>query len=149
MSSSVQTCGISVLIKIIITILSDGVVKNAMLMRQFLTSKDDMGLTCILEGSLLGRIQLGLKETINWFGNLRFPSVPIKLDCKQVVGGISSNLNTNFMFCAILNSCKVSLQNHQNFNISFIKRQTNNVAHLLALTSLLTIYITRALHEFH
>ena len=77
-----------------------------------------------------------LKEAINWFDNLRFSSVSIKLDCKQVVGGIFNNLSTNFMFGAILNGCKASLLNHQNFKISFIRRQTNNVVHLLARTSL-------------
>lgn len=39
----------------------------------------------------------GLKEAINCLGNLRFPSLSIKLDCKQIVDDISSNLNTNFM----------------------------------------------------
>jgi len=62
--------------------------------------------------------------------------VSIELDCKQVVDGISSNLNTNSMFGVILNTCKVSLMNHQNFKISFIRRQTNNAAHLLAKASL-------------
>jgi len=35
------------------------------------------------------------------------------------------------MFGAILNTCKASLVNYQNFKTSFIKRQTSNVAHLL------------------
>jgi ribonuclease HI len=78
----------------------------------------------------------GLKEAIKWLGTLRFPSVSIELDCKQVVDGISSNLSTNSMFGAILNTCKVSLMNRQNFKISFIRRQANNVAHLLARASL-------------
>jgi len=65
-----------------------------------------------------------------------FHSVSIKLDCKQVVDDISRNLSTNFMFASILNGCKTSLFNHQNFKISFIKRQINNVAHLLTRMSL-------------
>jgi len=78
----------------------------------------------------------GLKEVIKWLGTLRYTSVSIELDCKQVVDGISSNLNTNSTFDAILNTCKASLVNHQNFKITLFRRQTNNVAHLLARASL-------------
>jgi hypothetical protein len=77
-----------------------------------------------------------LKAAINWLGYLRFPSMSIELDSSQVVDGIYSNLNTNFMFGAILNGCRVSLLNLQNFKISFVMRQTNNVAHLLVRVSL-------------
>lgn len=46
-----------------------------------------------------------LKEAINWLSNLRFPSVSIELDRKQVPDDISSNLNTDSMFNTILNGC--------------------------------------------
>jgi len=74
----------------------------------------------------------GLKEAINWFGRLRFFLVSIELDCKQVVDGSSNNHCTNSMLDAILNGCKTSLLNYQNFKISFIMRQANNVVYLLA-----------------
>jgi len=63
-------------------------------------------------------------------------SVSIELDCKQVVDGISNNLSTNSIFGAIMNTCKVSLMNHQNFKISFITRRANNVTHLLVKATL-------------
>jgi len=88
----------------------------------------------------------GLKEMINWIGTLRFPSVSIELDCKHVVDGISSNLSTNSMFGAILNTCKVSLISHQNFKISFIRRQANNVVHLLARAPL--SYASSHVHDY-
>jgi len=50
------------------------------------------------------------------------------------------------MFGAILNTRKVSLMNHQNFKISFIKRQANNVAHLLARASL--SYASSQVHDY-
>lgn len=54
-----------------------------------------------------------------------------ELDCKQVVGGISSKLNFNFKFEAIFDIFKASLSLLQNFKINFIWRQANNVVHLL------------------
>jgi len=78
----------------------------------------------------------GLKEEIKWLRNLRFPSVSIELDCKQVVDENSSNFSTRSMFDAILNIYIPSLMNHQNFKISFITRQTNIVLYLLARVSL-------------
>jgi len=74
----------------------------------------------------------GLKEAIKWLGTMSQPSMSIELDCKQVVDGISSTLGVNSMFGAILDVCKASLQKFQNFKLSFVRRQANNVAHLLA-----------------
>jgi len=72
--------------------------------------------------------------------------VSIELDRKQVVKDISSNFNTNSMYDAILNTCKALLMNHKNFKISFIRRQTNNVAHLLARASL--SYASSQVHDY-
>jgi ribonuclease HI len=76
----------------------------------------------------------GLKEAIKWLGSMDLSKVSIELDCKQVVNGITRGLNTNSMFGAILDICKLRI--HQNFKISFIMGQTNSVAHLLARASL-------------
>jgi hypothetical protein len=62
--------------------------------------------------------------------------VSIELDNKQVVDGISNKIGTNSELGAILNYCKASLSRLPNFKISFIRRQANNVAHLLARASL-------------
>jgi len=71
--------------------------------------------------------------------------VSIELDCKQVVDGTTRGLNTNFMFGAILDICKASLRIYQNFKISFIWRQANSVAHLLARASL--SYVSPHVHD--
>ena len=78
----------------------------------------------------------GLNEAINLLGTMRLPSMSIELDCKQVVDDIFSTLRTNSMFKTILDVCKASLKKFQNFKISFIRKQANNVAHLLARASL-------------
>jgi len=122
-----------------------------------------MGLVCVLEGNEGSSLGVkatwykglpqpneaearDLKESINWLGNLRFPMVSIELDCKQVVDDSSSNLSTNSMFGVILNRCKVSLLNHQNFNPSFIRKQANNSAHLLA--KVLLSYTSSHVHDY-
>ena len=76
----------------------------------------------------------GLKKAIKWLDTLWFPSVSIEIDLKQV--DIPSNFNTKSMFDVILNTCKASLINHHNFKLSFIKRQTNNIVHILVRASL-------------
>ncbi|AES77787.1 hypothetical protein MTR_7g017230 [Medicago truncatula] len=58
---------------------------------------------------------------------------------------IVRKLNTNSMFGAILETCKASLRIYQNFKISFIRRQANIVADLLARTSL--SYASPQIHD--
>jgi len=77
-----------------------------------------------------------LKEAIIWLGNRGLTAVSIKLDCKQVVEDISNQIGANSELVAIINFCKASLSRLPNFKISFIQRQANNVAHLLARASL-------------
>jgi len=53
-----------------------------------------------------------------------------------VINFISSTLKTNSMLGDILDVCKTSLKKFQNFKISFVMRQVNNVGHLLVRASL-------------
>jgi hypothetical protein len=58
---------------------------------------------------------------------------------KQMRGGIddiSDKLNLRTKFGAILFACKTCLSSLPNFSISFIKRQVNNIAHLLVRAAL-------------
>jgi len=59
-----------------------------------------------------------------------------------VVDDNSSKLNIKFMFGIILDIYKASIRSFQNFKISFIKRQVNNVAYILVRVSL-------SYHSFH
>jgi len=72
----------------------------------------------------------GLKEAIKWLDNIGLSKVSIELDCKQVVDDITKRLNPGSMSDTIIDICKTSHRTNQNFNISFIKKQTNSVAHL-------------------
>ncbi|KAK2404967.1 hypothetical protein QL285_054266 [Trifolium repens] len=78
----------------------------------------------------------GLKAAIFWLRNLGYSSVVIELDCKLVVDGITGKLNFRTEFGMLLYACKASLFALSNFRISFIRRQANNVAHLLARAAL-------------
>ena len=73
---------------------------------------------------------------LHWIKTFGFINVSIELDCKLVVDGIVGNPNSQTEFGAILSVCKAMLLLLQNLRISFIKRQANNVAHLLARASL-------------
>jgi ribonuclease HI len=77
-----------------------------------------------------------LKEALHWIENLGYTNVSIELDCKLVVDGVVGNPNSQTEFGAILSVCKAMLSLLQNLRISFIRRQANNVAHLLARASL-------------
>jgi hypothetical protein len=77
-----------------------------------------------------------LKEALHWIKNLGYTNVSIELDCKVVVDGVVGNPNSQTGFGAILSVRKAMLLLLQNLRISFIRRQTNNVAHLLARASL-------------
>jgi len=73
---------------------------------------------------------------IKWLASISLSKAFIELDCKQMIDNIFSKLNANFMFAAILDICEASLRFFQNIKISFIREQTNNVLHLLAMTLL-------------
>jgi hypothetical protein len=68
--------------------------------------------------------------------NLGFFIVVIELDCKLVVDGIGGKLNLYTEFGAMLFVCKTSLSSLSNFRLSYIIRQANNIAHLLAKAAL-------------
>jgi hypothetical protein len=74
---------------------------------------------------------------ISWLQDLGFSNVVIELDCKLVVDGIRGKLNFLTEFGTMLFACKASLSSLSNVRISFIRRQANNVAHLLARVALL------------
>jgi len=69
---------------------------------------------------------------------LGYTRVSIELDCKLVVDGIKGCPIQRTEFSARLRACKRIMQSLPNFRISFIRRQANNVAHLLAREALLS-----------
>ena len=88
----------------------------------------------------------GLKEAIKLLDSMGLSKVSIELDCKQVVDNITRRLNINSMFGAIIEICKTSLKIYHNFKISFIRRQTNSIAHLLTWMSL--SYVSSHFHNY-
>lgn len=70
------------------------------------------------------------------FMNLNFTQVIIGLDIKLVVDGTSSKHSHKLEFSVILNVCRKLFCSLSNFRISFIQRQTNNVAYFLARATL-------------
>jgi len=70
--------------------------------------------------------------------------VSIEIDCKQVIDNITRRPNTNSMVDTIIDICKILLRTYQNFKISFIRRQTNNVAYLLGAS---LFYASSHIHD--
>jgi ribonuclease HI len=78
---------------------------------------------------------MGLKDAILWLGQLGLSKVQIELDCKLVVESILDRTNSQSEFGTIINMCRSLLQQFSNFEISFVRRQANYVAHGLARES--------------
>jgi ribonuclease HI len=76
-----------------------------------------------------------LKEALIWLEELGISRVVIELDCMLVVNAINEKLRDSTEFGAIIKQCRLLLDNHPNFKISFIRRQANFVAHTLARAS--------------
>jgi ribonuclease HI len=76
-----------------------------------------------------------LREAITWLVEAGLSRVVIELDCMLVVNAITDMSINNSEFGCIINSCKQLLRNYPNFEISFLKRQANFVAHLLVRSS--------------
>jgi hypothetical protein len=71
---------------------------------------------------------------------LGYTRVSVELDCKLVMDGMKGSPIQRTEFSAILCACKRIMQSLPNFRISFIRRQANNVAHLLAREALSYVY---------
>lgn len=77
----------------------------------------------------------GLLEALKWMASLNLYKVTFELDCKSVVDGILEDKIPFTEFGCILATCKDSLKFFQNYGVSFIRRQANNIAHSLAKAS--------------
>jgi ribonuclease HI len=76
-----------------------------------------------------------LKKTLIWLEELGISRVDIELDCMLVVNAINEKSRDSAQFGAIVKQCRLLLDNHPNFKISFIRRQANFVAHILTRAS--------------
>jgi hypothetical protein len=61
--------------------------------------------------------------------------VVIEQDCLLVVSAITDNSSNQTEFGYIMKTCRELLQNCQNFEIVYVKRQANFVAHSLTRAS--------------
>ncbi|XP_058775282.1 uncharacterized protein LOC131649539 [Vicia villosa] len=87
----------------------------------------DFGLFPILEMEALA-----LKEAILNVIDLLFDHVIFESDCQRVTQAIQSNHNGISEFSYIISSIKSLLTSFPNFEVKFVKRQANSVAHTLA-----------------
>ncbi|XP_058776491.1 uncharacterized protein LOC131650796 [Vicia villosa] len=82
--------------------------------------------------SVLEAEALALKEAIQSVIMLHNAPTIFESDSQQVVQALSSNTPGSSGFISIINSIKSLLLDFPNFEVKFIKRQANMVAHTLA-----------------
>ncbi|XP_058762486.1 uncharacterized protein LOC131635871 [Vicia villosa] len=104
----------------------------------------DVGSSSILEAEALA-----LKEAIQGALALHLDHVVFASDSQQVVQAIHSNSIRGSEFSFIIHSIKLLLLNFPNFEVEFVKRQENMVAHCLTKNELLeSIFFTKQIKYF-
>jgi len=79
---------------------------------------------------------LDLFEAINIAINFHMPSIIFESDCRLLVDTLNSNSTPNNIFGDIISRCKDLLSSRNNFIVSYVRRQANRVAHIIARASL-------------
>jgi ribonuclease HI len=75
---------------------------------------------------------MGLLSALRWVNELQLSSLDFEMDCKRVVDGLHSNRTNTSDLGAILSDCRLILATSLNSHVKFIRRQANEVAHILA-----------------
>ncbi|XP_058768333.1 uncharacterized protein LOC131642063 [Vicia villosa] len=76
---------------------------------------------------------MGILSSIKWVHALGYDSVDFELDAKNIVDNVNRSHPNNTDFGAITFECKLLLVSlSRNFHVKFIRRQANEVAHVLA-----------------
>jgi hypothetical protein len=89
---------------------------------------------------------VGLKEVIIWLGEMEISRMLIELDCKLVVEDVIDTSSNQTKLDTIIKLCRSFLSFNLNFEISFIRRQVNCVAHHLTRAS--KLYVSHQIFEF-
>jgi ribonuclease HI len=87
----------------------------------------DIGHCSIIEAEALA-----LREAIQAATHLNLENIIFECDSQTVVKAIHAQSGGNSEFSIIIASIKSLLNLHSNFEVKFVKRQANSVAHLLA-----------------
>ncbi|XP_073064130.1 uncharacterized protein [Primulina eburnea] len=85
------------------------------------------GLRCVKEGEAIG-----LLEALSWIRNLDYPTVMFEVDAQIVHLAMRGNEKDNTEFGEIMESCRDIVSSKPGFSVHFVRRQANEVAHVLA-----------------
>lgn len=80
---------------------------------------------------------LALKEAIHGSITMQLENVTFESESQRVTQAIQSNNNDIYEFSFIVLSIQSLLQSYPNFEVKFVERQSNTVAHALAKASVL------------
>lgn len=74
----------------------------------------------------------GLLEALRWANSLGFHGVDVESDSKNSVHAINNTVENYLEVGAIFQECRSLLSDRRDISISFVKKQANKVAHILA-----------------
>lgn len=78
---------------------------------------------------------IGLAEAMLWVYEAGYTNVVFESDAKVVVDAVKSNEEDRTEFGSIIGQCQSLLRQQTAFSVGYVKRQVNEVAHVLARRS--------------
>lgn len=89
---------------------------------------------------------MGLWHALLLVRDLGLPAISIKLDCLLVVNGVQGEPNRKSEFGTLISYSQHFLNHFQSFKVSYVRRQTNCVAHNFARVS--RFHASSSVHNF-
>ncbi|XP_073300593.1 uncharacterized protein [Primulina huaijiensis] len=84
-------------------------------------------LRCVKEGEAIG-----LLEALSWIRNMDYSNVMFEVDAQTLHLAMRGNVNDNMEFGGIMESCRDIVASKPGFSVHFVRKQANEIAHMLA-----------------
>ena len=77
----------------------------------------------------------GLREALSWVKQLGFQNVKVKTYAKYVAKSLDSKKPNRSKYGSLIRECSSILSKEDGFSVHFVRRQANEIAHVLAKLS--------------
>ena len=90
-----------------------------------------------MDGCLLVREEetIRAREALSWVKQLGFQNVRMEIDAKYVAMSLCSKKEYRSEYDSLIGECSSILSNEDGFSVHFVRRQANEIAHVLAKLS--------------
>jgi ribonuclease HI len=88
---------------------------------------------------------LGVLEALRWIQHEQMRDVQLETDCLQIIQALQSKSRNNTEFGIVINLCCSMLNLNLNYKVNHVRRQTNRVAHNLAIRQLVYLLVSKFL----